>query len=359
MSLAHASLPNVRWRTQHHTHHDGGMNIPQSPVLQLLERRRLLARAAAVALIAPTALRAQNAWPQRSVTLIVPFAAGGPTDIVGRILAQALAEATGQQVLVDNRAGAAGAIGAAALARAAPDGHTLGIVTVSTHGTVPHLSAKLPYDALRDFTPITTVASSPMALSVHPGVPAQTLREFIAHLHANPGKLAYGNAGAGGIGDLGMTWFLQLVGAQMTSVPYRGSAPALTDLAAGQVQATFDNFPSSLAMARAGKIRPLAITGAARSAELPQLPTFAEAGLPGFDVQAWYGLAGPAGMTTELRDRIHALATKALLDKPVASRMAEAGATVVANTPAQFAKAIEVELARWQQVIKVAGIKPQ
>lgn len=320
-------------------------------------RRQHLQQLAALSLAWPLAARA--AWPDRPLTLVVPFAAGGPTDIVGRILAQALSVQLKQQVVVDNRAGAAGLIGATAVARAAADGHTLGVVTVSTHGTVPNLTAKMPYDALRDFTPVSNIASSAMALSINPSVPARTLREFIDHLRANPGKLAYGNAGAGGVGDLGMTWFLQRVQAQMTSVPYRGSAPALADLVSGQVQATFDNFPSSLPMARSGRIRPLAITGAARNAALPELPTFAEAGLPNFDVQAWYGLVGPAGLAADIRERLHAAVMQALADPAVSARLVEAGATPVGNKPAEFAAQIEAEVARWKQVIQVAGIKPQ
>jgi tripartite-type tricarboxylate transporter receptor subunit TctC len=323
------------------------------------QRRKLLSAAALSALPNWPVTAWANTFPTKPITLVVPFAAGGPTDIVGRILAQALSDHFKQQVVVDNRAGAAGVIGANLVARAAPDGYTLGVITVSTHGTVPNLTAKMPYDAVRDFTPITNIASSPMSLSVHPSVPARTLREFIDHLRANPGKLSYGNAGAGGIGDLGMTWFLQRVQGQMTSVPYRGSAPALADLASGQVQATFDNFPSSLAMARGGRIRPLAITGAARSATLPDLPTFAEAGLPNFDVQAWYGLAGPAGLPADVRQRLFAATTQVLTDPTVVARLLDAGATPVANKPAEFAQQIEVELARWKQVIQVAGIKPQ
>jgi tripartite-type tricarboxylate transporter receptor subunit TctC len=321
-----------------------------------IRRRHALGLAAAVGL--PSWVRAET-WPSRPLTLVVPFAAGGPTDIVGRIVAQALAGTLQQQVLVDNRAGAAGLIGAAHVARAAPDGYTLGVVTVSTHGTLPNLTAKMPYDALRDFTPITNLAGSAMSLSVHPSLPVRTLREFIDHLRAHPGQLSYGNAGAGGIGDLGMTWFLQRVKASMVSVPYKGSAPALTDLAAGQVQATFDNFPSSLAMVRAGKIRPLAITGAQRSRALPELPTFAEAGLPGFDVQAWYGLVAPAGLPPAVRASLHAAVVRVLGDPAVAARIDEAGATVIGNRPEEFAQQIEGEVARWREVIRTAGIKPQ
>jgi tripartite-type tricarboxylate transporter receptor subunit TctC len=307
---------------------------------------------------APALVRGQS-WPSRSITLVVPFAAGGPTDIVGRIVAQALSERLGQQVLVDNRAGAAGLIGSAAVARAAPDGYTLGVVTVSTHGTLPNLTAKMPYDAVKDFTPITNLASSAMSLSIHPDLPARTLKEFVGHLQANPGKLAYGNAGTGGIGDLGMTWFLQIVKAQMTAVPYRGSAPALADLASGQVQATFDNFPSSLPMVRSGRIRALAITGTERNPALPDLPTFAEAGVPGFDVQAWYGLVGPAGLPTDVRQRLQAVTMQVLNDTATVAKIGDAGAKPVANTPEAFARQIEAEVARWAHVIKTAGIKVQ
>lgn len=251
-------------------------------------RRRWLR--AGVGIFASPALGVARAavYPDRPLTLIVPFAAGGPTDLVGRIVAQGLGDALGQQVVVENRVGAAGLIGISQVARATPDGYTLGVATVSTHGTLPNLTAKMPYDARRDFTPVSNLAASAMALSLNTSVPAKTLQEFIAYLRLNPGKLPYANAGAGagGIGDLGMTWFLQRVAGTMISVPCKGSAPALTDLAAGFVQATFDNFPSSLAMIRAGRIRPLAITGAQRNPALPTLPTFAEAGLAAFDVTA-------------------------------------------------------------------------
>lgn len=321
-------------------------------------RRWLRAGAGLLALPALGSARAA-AYPDRPLTLVVPFAAGGPTDIVGRIVAQALGAELGQQVVVENRGGAAGLIGIGMVAHAAPDGYTLGVATVSTHGTLPNLTAKMPYDARRDFTPVSNLAASAMALSVHPSVPARTLEEFVAHLRAHPGKLSYGNAGAGGIGDLGMTWFMQKVGASMVSVPYKGSAPALTDLAAGIVQATFDNFPSSLAMIRAGHIRPLAITGAHRSPALPTLPTFAEAGMPGFDVNAWYGLVGPAGLPTEVTARLNAAVGRVLAEPAVAARLADAGAAPSPTTSAQFAAQIDTELTRWREVIRKSSLKPQ
>jgi tripartite-type tricarboxylate transporter receptor subunit TctC len=321
-------------------------------------RRRLLVAAGAAAATCGASARAA-AWPTRPVTLVVPFPAGGPTDIVGRIVAEGLSARLGQQVVVDNRAGAAGAIGAAAVARAAPDGHTLGVATVSTHGTIPALAAKPPYDPMRDFTAVSMLATSPMSLSVHPSLPVRTVAEFVAHVREHPGRLAYGNAGAGGIGDLGMLWFLQQVGGSMVSVPYKGSAPMLTDLAGGQVQAAFDNFPSSLAQMRAGRIRGLALTGRARSPALPELPTFAEAGHPAFDVQAWYGLVAPPQVPAPIVERLADEIGRLVGDASIAARLADAGAVPSPNRPAEHARQIRDEVERWQQVARTAGLKPQ
>lgn len=300
-----------------------------------------------------------NAYPDRPVTLVVPFPAGGPTDIVARIVALRMASLLGQGVVVDNRSGAAGQIGAASVAKAKPDGYLIGLATVSTHGTAPNLYSTVPYDALRDFTPISNLANSPSVIAVHPAVPVRSLAELVALVKASPGKYAYANAGAGGIGDLGMTWFLQIVGGNMLSVSYKGSAPALIDVVAGQVPVIFDNFPSSLVHVRAGKLRPLAITGRARNATAPDLPTFAESGFTEFDATAWYGLVGPAGLRPEVVARLHDAAAKSVSDPVVAAKLADAGAFPLGNTPEEFAAQIRGELAKWARVIKTAGIKPQ
>jgi tripartite-type tricarboxylate transporter receptor subunit TctC len=300
-----------------------------------------------------------HAYPDRPLTLVVPFPAGGPTDIVARVVAQKLSSVLGQAVVIENRSGAAGQMGAASVAKAKPDGYTIGVVTVSTHGTAPNLYSTIPYDALKDFTPISNIAGSPSVIAVHPSVPARTLAELVALVRANSGKFAYANAGAGGIGDLGMTWFMQIVGGSMLSVSYKGSAPALTDVVAGQVPVVFDNFPSTLVYVRAGKLRPLAITGKSRNAAAPDLPTFAEAGYPEFDVPAWYGLAGPAGLPPEVVQKLYEAVTKSLADPAVAARLADAGAFLIGNRPEEFAAQIRDEVAKWSRVIKAAGIKLQ
>jgi len=300
---------------------------------------------------------AAQAYPERPVTLVVPFPAGGPTDIVARIVALKMSSLLGQSVVVDNRSGAAGQIGAASVAKSKPDGYAIGLATVSTHGTAPNLYATIPYDALRDFTPISNLANSPSVIAVHPAVPARTLAELVSLVRASPGKYAYANAGAGGIGDLGMTWFLQIVGGSMLSVSYKGSAPALIDVVAGQVPVIFDNFPSTLVHVRAGKLRPLAITGGSRNATAPDLPTFAESGFTEFDATAWYGLVGPAGLRPDVVARLHDAAAKSVSDPVVATKLADAGAFALGNSPEEFAAQIRAELAKWAPVVKAANIR--
>jgi tripartite-type tricarboxylate transporter receptor subunit TctC len=324
-----------------------------------MERRMSLPSRIAIACALIFAALAAQAYPDRPLNLVVPFPAGGPTDIVARIVALKMSSLLGQSVVVDNRSGAAGQIGAASVAKAKPDGYTVGIATVSTHGTAPNLYSTIPYDALKDFTPISNLASSPSVIAVHPAVPVRSLAQLVALVKASPGKYAYANAGAGGIGDLGMTWFLQIVGGSMLSVSYKGSAPALIDVVAGQVPVIFDNFPSTLVHVRAGKLRPLAITGKARNATAPDLPTFAEAGFPDFDATAWYGLVGPAGLRPEIAARLHEAAAQSVSDPAVASKLADAGAFPLGNRPEEFAAQIHAEIARWARVIRTAGIKPQ
>lgn len=317
-------------------------------------------RRVAVAVFALACVAAQaQPYPDRPLTLVIPFPAGGPTDIVGRALAQKMAALLAQPVVVENRSGAAGQIGAAAVARARADGYTLLLATVSTHGTGPAITAALPYDANKDFTPVSNVASSPMALAVNAGFGARTLAEFVTEVRARPGKLAYANAGAGGIGDLGMAWFLQVAGGSMLSVPYKGSAPALIDVVSGQVPVIFDNFPSTLVQVRGGKLRGLAITGKVRNPAAPELPTFHESGYAEFDVTAWYGLMGPAGLAPEIVQRLHGAVVAALADAATATKLAEAGASPVGNRPEAFAAQIREEIARWSRVVKTAGIRPQ
>lgn len=303
--------------------------------------------------------RAHAEFPQRAITLIVPFPAGGPTDIVGRLAAAKAGEILGQSIVVENRAGASGTIGMTATARARSDGYTLGLATVSTHGTAPHLMARLNYDPVKDFTPISNLVTSPSILSVHPQYPARTLAEFVSHVRAHPGKEGYANAGAGGINDLGMVWFLQIIGAQMSSISYRGSAPALTDAVGGTVPVIFDNFPSSLPFLKSRQLRALAITGTARNPRLPDVPTFAEQGYKDYEVTPWYGVVAPAGLPADVRDKLAQAFAQAVRDPATAARLQEVGAFALGNTPAEFGAQIRAERERWKSVIEQAGIKPQ
>ncbi|QDJ49097.1 tripartite tricarboxylate transporter substrate binding protein BugE [Bordetella hinzii] len=319
----------------------------------------MLRKICAALALAAVALSAHAEFPDRPITLIVPFPAGGPTDIVGRVAAAKAGEILGQQIVVENRTGASGTIGMAATARAKPDGYTVGLATVSTHGTAPHLFPKLAYDPVKDFTPISNLVASPNILAVNPAFPAKDLAGFVAHVRANPGKDGYANAGAGGVNDLGMIWFLQIIDGKMNSISYRGSAPALTDTVAGVVPAIFDNFPSTLPYVKSGHLRALAITGNARNPRLPELPTFAELGYRDYDVTAWYGVVAPAGLPDAVRDKLAKAFAQAVRDPATAAKMEEAGAFPLGNTPAEFAAQIRTEKDRWQRVIQQADIKLQ
>ncbi|MFU2048728.1 tripartite tricarboxylate transporter substrate binding protein BugE [Bordetella hinzii] len=319
----------------------------------------MLRKICAALALAAIALSAHAEFPDRPITLIVPFPAGGPTDIVGRVAAAKAGEILGQQIVVENRTGASGTIGMAATARAKPDGYTVGLATVSTHGTAPHLFPKLAYDPVKDFTPISNLVTSPNILAVNPAFPAKDLAGFVAHVRANPGKDGYANAGAGGVNDLGMIWFLQIIDGKMNSISYRGSAPALTDTVAGVVPAIFDNFPSTLPYVKSGHLRALAITGNARNPRLPELPTFAELGYRDYDVTAWYGVVAPAGLPDAVRDKLAKAFAQAVRDPATAAKMEEAGAFPLGNTPAEFAAQIRTEKDRWQRVIQQADIKLQ
>jgi len=299
------------------------------------------------------------AFPERPITLIVPFSAGGPTDIVGRLAAAKASELLGQQIVVENRSGASGTIGLTATARAKPDGYTVGLATVSTHGTAPHLYANLAYNPMQDFTPVTNLVTSPIILSVHPTYPARTLAEFVRHVRANPGRDGYANAGAGGINDLSMTWFLQLIGGEMNSISYRGSAPALIDAVSGVVPVIFDNFPSSLPHIKSQSLRALAITGTTRNPQLPDVPTFVEQGYPDYNVTAWYGVVAPAGLPTDIRDILAKAFSEAVHDPATAAKLQESGAFPLGNTPEQFSAQIRAEFERWKTVIDKAQLKLQ
>lgn len=318
--------------------------------------RRTTLVAAALACMVGAGAHAQG-YPERAVRLLVPFAAGGTTDIVARIVAEGLGRELGQPVVVENRGGGGGAIGAEALTKAAPDGYTIGVATVSTMATNPATNALTPYDPLKDFVPIINLVNVPNVLTVNPGTPARTLAEFIALLKANPGKYSYASAGTGSISHLDGELFKSLTGTDMIHVPYRGSGPALNDTLAGQVSAQFDNLPSSLAHIQAGKLRALAVASSSRVASLPEVPTFAEAGLPAMDNMAWYGLVAPAGVKPDVVNRLHDAAARALQDPALRQRLQDRGSLVDGGTSEEYARLIQRELDLRKRIATEQNIK--
>ncbi|HEX4894966.1 MAG TPA: tripartite tricarboxylate transporter substrate binding protein [Solimonas sp.] len=311
-----------------------------------------LALAAAVA--APLGAHAQ-AYPTKPVTIVVPFAAGGTTDILARVIGQALNKELGQSVVVDNRAGAGGNIGAQLAAKAVPDGHTLFMGTVGTHAINQSLYKKLPFDPVKDFAPLTRVAMVPNLLVAHPGKPYKNVKELIAYAKANPGKVNFGSSGSGSSIHLSGELFNALAKVDMVHVPYKGSAPAVTDLVGGQIDIMFDNMPSAIQHVRSGRLRALAVTTAKRSPELPDVPTIAEAGVPGYEATSWFGMFAPAGTPAPVVARLHTALVKVLADPEVKKKMAEQGAEPYSEKPEQFAEFIRKETAKWSKVVKESG----
>jgi tripartite-type tricarboxylate transporter receptor subunit TctC len=287
----------------------------------------------------------------------VPYPAGGPLDTVARLLAQKVTESTKQPVIIDNKPGAGGNIGADAVAKSPPDGYTILMGAVATHAINPTLYASIPYDPIRDFAPVTQVASTPNVLVVHPSIPASNVREFIAYAKANPGKLNFGSGSTGSAGHLAGELFKTMAGVDMTHVPYKGAAPAMQDLIGGQIQLMFDNLASSLTQVRAGKVKALAVTTARRTALAPDLPTIAESGLPGFDISTWFGIFVPAGTSREVIEKLHGEFVRALATPDVRERMLNLGAEPVGGNPAEFAAYIRSEADKYARVIKASGAR--
>ena len=312
--------------------------------------------AAALAIVAAPFAFGQAAYPTKPVRIVVPFPAGGTTDIIARATAQKLSEAWGHQVIVDNRPGAAGNIGAELVAKSAPDGYTLLMGTVGTHAINSSLYAKMPYDHVKDFAPVILVAGVPNVLVVNPEVPVKTVPELIAYVKTNPGKLNFASSGSGTSIHLSGELFKTMTGVQMTHVPYKGSAPALTDLMGGQVQLMFDNLPSSLAFIKAGKLRALAVTSTTRAAALPDVPTVADF-VPGFEASSWFGLLAPAGTSPAIIAKINGEVAKWLATPEAREKLTAQGANIAGGTPEDFAKHIQAETAKWAKVVKESGAK--
>ncbi|MBV8250126.1 MAG: tripartite tricarboxylate transporter substrate binding protein [Comamonas sp.] len=319
-------------------------------------RRQWLQAAAAVAgglLVLPALAQGEAAWPSRPVRVIVPFPASGATDLVARVIAQRVSQELGQQLVIDNRPGAGGTIGAAEAAKAAADGYTLLFTTSSTHAISPHLMPRLAYKADKDFSPIAHMADAASVLLVTPSLPVKSVQELIAHAKANPGKLNYASSGNGTIVHLNTAAFAAQAGVQLTHVPYKGTAQSITDLAAGQVHLLFDSIPTGMPHVASGRLRALAVTGDKRSTLAPSLPTVAESGLPGYSSVTWFGVYGPAGMKPELVGRINQIFNQALQNPEVVASLAKQGVEPAkAQTPAQFAAMVQADSARWAKVIK-------
>ncbi|MDO5691053.1 MAG: tripartite tricarboxylate transporter substrate binding protein BugE [Pseudomonadota bacterium] len=312
-------------------------------------RRQLIALAALIA--ASGAAFAQTAFPNKPIRLIVPFAAGGTTDIIARVVAEPLGKALGQSVVVDNKGGAGGIIGAQEAARAAPDGYTISMATVSTTAANPAINPKTGYDPVADFLPIINIAATPNIITVHPSFAAKDYKALVDLLKNQPGKFSYASSGTGGIGHLQTELWKSLTGVFVTHIPYRGAGPALNDVVAGQVPIMFDNVPSSLPFIKSGKLLPLVVAAPERLKDLPNTPTFKEVGLEPVNRMAYYGLLAPKGTPKDVVDKINAATRKVLEDPAVKKRIEETGSFVIANTPEQFAQQIKDELAVYKQVV--------
>jgi tripartite-type tricarboxylate transporter receptor subunit TctC len=299
-----------------------------------------------------------QSWPTKPVRLIVPYPAGGSTDIIARTVAARLSEQWGQSVVVDNRAGGGTVIGTDLVAKSPPDGYTL-LVVPAPFTINPSLLPKLPYDTLADFTPITLINTTPLVVVVNPSVPARTVKELLALARANPGKLNFGSSGTGGSNHLAGELFGAMGNVKMVHIPYKGNAPALTDLVGGHVDVLFNGLTSAIALIKAAKIRAIAITSTRRSDALPDLPTVDEAGLKGYEAGAWNGLAGPARTPREVVQRVQADVGRTLGAPELRERLRAEGSDPVGSSPEDFAKFIRTETEKWGKVVKFAKVKPE
>nr|WP_194274109.1 tripartite tricarboxylate transporter substrate binding protein BugE [Variovorax paradoxus] len=309
-------------------------------------------------LLAATVPAHAQGYPDKPVKLQVPFAPGGTTDLIARVISEPLGRHLGQSVIVENKSGAGGAIGAAETARAAPDGYALGIGTVSTTAANPAINPKVPYNPKTDFTPIINLAATPNVIAVHPSFPARDYKGFIEVLKKNPGKYAYATAGTGSIGHLQMELYKGMAGASVTHIPYRGSGPALNDTVAGQVAMIFDNLPSALPFIKDRRLIPIVVAASERLKDLPDVPTFKEVGLAPVNRMAYYGIVGPKGLPKDVVDKVHAAARKSLEDPAVRKRIQDTGSFVVGNTPQEFTQQIAAEFDVYKKVVDSAGLTP-
>ncbi|MBX3666634.1 MAG: tripartite tricarboxylate transporter substrate binding protein [Burkholderiales bacterium] len=303
-------------------------------------------------------VQAQGGYPTRAVRLVVPSSPGGGTDISARIIAPQLSQFLGQQVVIENRAGAGTMIGGEVVARAAPDGYTL-LMGISTLAINPSMYKKVPYDALKDFAPVSLAVTLSNVLVVHPSLPARNVKEFVALVKPRPGQINFASAGVGTSPHLSMELFLVMTGLKMLHVPYKGSGPGVTDLIAGHVPAMMPNMLSAQPHIKSGRLRALGVTGAKRAPGAEDIPTIAEAGVPGYEAVQWYGVLAPAGTPRDIVTKLHAGTARALQNPDVRQRLLGDGAEPVGGTPEEFAAYLRSETAKWAKVIQAAGIKPE
>lgn len=307
--------------------------------------------------LAPS-LHAQDAWPSRLIRLVVPFPPGGANDVIGRVMADKFAKALDTTVIVENKPGAGGTIGAASVAKAEPDGYTIMIGYIGNLGYAPSIYASLPYDPLASFTPISLIAKVPNILVVNPALPIRSVKELIEYARANPGKMNYSSGGNGTAAHIGMAYLCHAAGMQMAHVPYRGTAPSITDLISGQVQVTMTGWPGAGPFVKSGQLRAIGVSSSERVPYAPEIPTIAEAGVPGFEAVQWYGIVAPPGLPAAIATRFNTEIVAMLGSPDLAKYLANEGALPMSSSPEQFRAFIASEIERWRKVIAAAGIKP-
>jgi tripartite-type tricarboxylate transporter receptor subunit TctC len=334
--------------------------MPRAPIGDTMKRtRHIFAIVAAASLVAFTGQSYAQNYPTKPVKIIVGFAAGGFTDVLARLLAQKMQERLGQSVIVDNKPGATGIIGADYVAKSPADGHTLLLAHVNSNSIIPALQPKLPYDVLKDFTPIVRVASSPMLLVVNPNVPATDVKSFIAlaKKKESEGGFSYASSGNGSVQHLAAAQFMQMTNIKMTHVPYKGSGQAVTDLISGQVDLNFESVPSSIQYVKSGKLKALAITSTKRSEILPDVPTIAESGVPGYQIEQWFAIMGPRGMSNDLVQKLNKDLNAILQSPEIVTKVKQQGGNVIGGSPEEFAQFLKQDTVEWAKLIKAANIK--